>query len=265
MAIIMSIINQKGGVGKTTTAEALARGLAELHNKKVLCVDMDAQGNISYSLQARETGIANVWDVLREPHKIETALQEVAPNITLIASTPLLANADMELTGNGRQAKLKEALQRVADSYDYIIIDTPPALGILTVNALVASSQCVITSQADIFSMRGISMLYTTITTIKQYINPALQIAGILLTRFNPRTSLSKAVLEQMNLSAQSIGTKLFNTFIRECNAIKEAQATRESIFSYAPKSNASYDYQQFIWEVIPQPEHKLQAKPKLK
>ena len=260
MAKTFTIINQKGGVGKTTTAEALARGLTEIRNKKVLCIDLDPQANLSLTLQAEEGKLTSL-DVLQNPHKVQEATQAIAPNLFCIPSTAKLTNAG---TTGGVQhvTKLKEALQLVSKDYDYIIIDTPPSLSILTINALVASQECVITTQADLFSMRGIVSLYASIRVVMSKANPDLKIAGVLLTRFNPRTSISKAFVEQMEKTVASMNTKLFKATIRECNAIREAQVKLESIFTYAPKSNASKDYKAFIDELLPVKAKPLPTKP---
>lgn len=262
MAEVIAIINQKGGVGKTTTAEALAVGLATTHGKKVLCIDMDAQGNLSFALKA-QTGVqgVSVYDVLTTPNKIKSTFQHVADNITVIASTPLLATMELNLNAKDRATRLKQALQPIRNDFDYIIIDTPPALSVVTINALAASDRCVITSQADLYSVQGLSTLYATIETVKA-VNPELKIEGVLLTRFNPRTSLSKVVVERLENMVKDIDTKLFKTTIRECNAIKEAQASLKDIFTYAPKSNAAIDYRNFIKEVLHEEDKPILKKP---
>ncbi|GHT96840.1 hypothetical protein FACS1894122_15510 [Alphaproteobacteria bacterium] len=151
----------------------------------------------------------------------------------------------------GKEYKLVEALERIKPNYDYIIIDTPPALGILTVNALTACDSVIVPAQADVYSLQGIEQLHDTVSTVKQYCNKNLKIQGILLTRFSYRTILSKNILELLEQTAEKIQTKLFKTTIREAIAIKEAQANRQDIFSYAPASNAAIDYNNFINELL--------------
>ena len=135
--------------------------------------------------------------------------------------------------------------------YDYCIIDTPPALSILTINALTACTGAIIPAQADIYSLQGIGQLNNTIQTIKKYCNPALTIKGIILTRYNSRSVLSKEVTEMIEQTAAELNTKVFDTKIRECTAMKEAQAMKQDIFTYAPKSNASADYNAIIKELL--------------
>ena len=150
-----------------------------------------------------------------------------------------------------KENSLKEALKEVKDIYDFIILDTPPAMNILTVNTLTASNKAIITAQADIFSLQGIRQLADNIEAVKRHWNENLTIEGILLTRYNSRSLLTKGMTENMEKMAESIGTKLFNVKIRECVAIKEAQATGQNIFDYAKKSNASNDYNKFIDELL--------------
>lgn len=247
---IITIINQKGGVGKSTTAAALGAGLVR-GNARVLYIDLDPQGNLTYSLGADAAGLPGktALDVLMKAATIEEAALNV-DGAQLVPSTPALAGTDMTLTATGKEYRLKEALAALGDKYDYCIIDTPPALGILTVNALTAASGAVIPAQADIFSLQGIAQLYCTVDAVKQYTNPALEILGILLTRWNGRAIISRDIMELLEETAEKLHTRLFSTKIRECIAIKEAQAQRENIYDYAPKSNAAEDYFAFVEEI---------------
>ena len=139
--------------------------------------------------------------------------------------------------------------------YDYCIVDTPPALGILTVNALTAATGAIIPAQADIFSLQGISQLGGTLDAVKKYCNPDLSVMGILLTRYNDRAVIGREAAEMTERTAGQLGTELFTARIRECTAIKEAQARRQSIYSYAPKSNAAADYAALVAEIMTQEE----------
>lgn len=244
----LAIINQKGGVGKSTTAHAIGAGLK---NKgfSVLFVDLDAQGNLSYTLGASTQG-SNALGVLQRPMSAKEAIQSTEQG-DVIASSPALAGADILITETGKEYRLREALESVKGAYDYCVIDTPPALGIVTVNALTACEEIIIPAQADIYSLQGISQLANTIETVKRYCNPALSVAGIVLTRYNSRSILSREVAEMISETAEQLHTKLFEAKIRECTALKEAQARKENIFSYAPKSNAASDYKQLLKEVI--------------
>lgn len=243
-----AVINQKGGVGKSTTSLAIGAGL-RLQGFKVLFVDLDAQGNLTYTLGGNVRGY-NALGVLERPETATAEVQET-PQGDLIASSPALANADTIITQTGKEYRLKEALTALAGNYDICIIDTPPALGILTVNALTACNSAIIPAQADIYSLQGISQLNTTIETVKKYCNPSLSIMGIVLTRFNGRTIIRQEISELLEETAAQLNTRLFPTRIRECTALIEAQARRQSIFIYAPKSNAAIDYTALVNEII--------------
>ena len=166
-----------------------------------------------------------------------------------------MAVADATLTATGKEYRLKEALQALKGKYDYCIVDTPPALGILTVNALTAATGAIIPAQADIFSLQGIGQLGGTLDAVKKYCNPDLSVMGILLTRYNDRAVIGREAAEMTERTAGQLGTKLFTARIRECTAIKEAQARRQSIYSYAPKSNAAADYAALVAEIMTQEE----------
>lgn len=188
--------------------------------------------------------------VLQKPETIKEEIKNTSQG-DIIASSPVLSGADTLLTETGKEYRLKEAIELIKDLYDYVIIDTPPALGILTINALTACNGIIIPAGADIYSLQGISQLTGTIETVKKYCNNSLEILGILLTRYNSRAIISREVADMLEKTAKRLNTKLYNTKIRECTAIKEAQAMRESIFTYAPKSNATADYKALIDEIM--------------
>lgn len=244
----IAIINQKGGVGKSTTAHALGAGLA-LKGYKTLFIDLDAQGNLSYALGADLGGYGSMG-VLQRPETILSEIQTI-DQIDIIASTPALSGADLALSETGKEYRLREALNFAQESYDFCIIDTPPSLGILTVNALTACSGAIIPAQADLFSLQGIMQLHGTIGAIKKYCNPSLRIMGILLTRFNGRAIIRKEIASILKETAGQFGTILYESKIRECTALVEAQAKKMSIFQYAPKSNAASDYAGFVQEIL--------------
>ena len=248
MSKALAIINQKGGVGKSTTALAIGVGLS-LKGYTVLFIDLDAQGNLSYTLGADTKGY-NAMGVLERP---ETAKEEIqhTPQGDIIASSPKLAGADKLLEETGKEYRLKEALESLQGAYDYIIVDTPPALGILTINALTACTGAIIPAQADIYSLQGIGQLNSTIETVKKYCNPSLSIMGIVITRFNGRSIIRREVAEMLEHTADQLHTKLFSSKIRECTALVEAQATKQNIYSYAPRSNATADYKALVDEII--------------
>ena len=248
MSKAIAVINQKGGVGKSTTALAIGAGLS-LKGYSVLFIDLDAQGNLSYTLGADTKGY-NAMGVLERP---ETAKEEIqhTPQGDIIASSPKLAGADKLLEETGKEYRLKEALESLQGAYDYIIVDTPPALGILTINALTACTGAIIPAQADIYSLQGIGQLNSTIETVKKYCNPSLSIMGIVITRFNGRSIIRREVAEMLEHTADQLHTKLYTSKIRECTALVEAQATKQNIYSYAPRSNATADYKALVDEII--------------
>lgn len=248
MSKVYAIINQKGGVGKSTTAEALASGLS-LKGFKTLAIDLDAQANMSYTAGAK-TDRETALDVLTGEVDAADAIQHTK-NGDIIAASKTLAGADAFITDTGKEYRLREAIESIKEAYDYMVIDTPPALGILTINALTACDSIIIPAQADIYSLQGIEQLAETIKPVKKYCNPALAVDGILLTRYNHRSILSREVAELAGKLAEKLGTKLFRATIREAIAVKEAQISQQSLYSYAPRSKAAEDYTRFIAELL--------------
>lgn len=245
----VSIINQKGGVGKTTTALELGRGLG---NKgfKVLFIDMDPQGNLSYTLNHEATEY-NALDLLQGKTLGGVELSTVVYSCCLISSSPYLSSCDKVLNETGREYKLKEALEPVKDKFDYCIIDTPPALGTVTINALTASESLIIPTQADFYSLLGIQQLKDTLLTVKKYCNPSLYCRGLLLTRYNTRSNFRKGVSSLLEQLAAELDTRVFTTHIREGVALPEAQALKTSVYEYAPRSGVAQDYKEFIKEFL--------------
>ena len=250
MKEVIAVSNQKGGVGKSTTANALG---AYLFHKgfKVLYVDMDAQGNLSYSMGASNKAISSL-EVLTGTATAKEAIVQTAQG-DLIPASPALSNADALLKDTGREYKLREALGPILGDYDYIILDTPPAIGTLTINALTACNSVIVPAQADIYSLQGIGQLVQTVQTVKRYCNRDIAIKGLLITRYNARALLTKDMTELLEDTANHLQTKLYTTKIRECIALKEAQASQQDIFTYSPKSNATEDYTAFVEEVLGQ------------
>lgn len=248
---VIAVINQKGGVGKSTTAFAIGVGFS-MKNFKTLFIDMDAQGSLSYTLgvDTANTAEANTLSVLAGETRAAEAIRTTIHG-DVIASTPALAGADTLLTTVGKEFRLSEAIEPLKALYDIIIVDTPPALGILTVNALAACTDALIPAQADIYSLQGIRQLYGTLQAVQKYCNPHLRIMGILLTRFSGRTIIGREIAELIEEMAEQLQTKLYTTRIRESTAIKEAQARRQSIYTYAPKSNAAEDYNALMDEIL--------------
>ena len=231
---IISIINQKGGVGKTTTALNLSTALRK-KNKKILLIDLDPQCNLSNTVNA--TAKNNIYDVLTDKVSLSEAIEA-----DFVSSSPYMANLNN---------KTQFTIIKNETDYDYIILDTPPSLGIITLNALSISDNIIITTTADAYSLQGINQLITTILAIKQKRNPNIKIKGILLTRFIARTVISKNVITVLEGLTKQLGTKVFNTKIRECIALREAQMLNKDIFSYARYSNGAFDYEKLAGEVL--------------
>lgn len=244
----IAVINQKGGVGKSTTAATVAAGLS-LKGYKTLSIDLDAQANLTYTAGAKTTG-STALGVLTGEAKAEDAIQHTDSG-DIIAANKALAGADAFIADTGKEYRLKEALESVSAAYDYIIIDTPPALGILTINALTACDSVIIPAQADIYSLQGIEQLAETMKPVKKYCNPSLKIEGILLTRYSPRSVLSREVAELAEQLAARLGTKVFKATIREAIAVKEAQISQQTLYQYAPKAKVTEDYTALIEELI--------------
>lgn len=248
MAMIFTVNNQKGGVGKTTTSHALGAGFAA-RGKRVLLIDADPQANLSLSVGA-DISDGTIYDVLQGKASVADVIQRIG-DLDVIPSNILLSGADLEFTNTGREFLMREALEPVADQYDYVVIDTPPSLGILTVNALTVSNKVIIPMTADIFALQGMDQLGNTIQQVRKWTNPNLKIAGILLTKHSNRTILGRDLAEAIEVIAQNMGTKVFDTKIREGIAMREAQTQRSDIFAYAPNSNPGVDYALLIDEIL--------------
>ena len=246
--MIYSIVNLKGGVGKTTTAAALWAGLGK-RGYRTLAIDLDPQQNLTYNSGAGESG-KTVLSLLTREASAEEAIQHTDFG-DIIAASKALAGADAFLVETGKEYRLKEALEPIEDNYDYIIIDCPPSLGALSVNALTVCNKAIAPSQADYFSLQGIEQLAETVKSVKKYCNHELEIMGILMTRYNDRTVLTKNITKYVEQISDKLNTKLFETKIREGIAIKEAQLSQQSIFDYAPSSNVAADYKKFIEELL--------------
>ncbi len=250
MTRITTVLNQKGGTGKSTTAQTLAAGLNR-RGYKALVIDADPQGNTSYTMQADplKTGL---YDLLRGNVSAADVIQHTTQG-DIIASSLDLAGADMEFTQQGREYLLREALEAISGEYTHVIIDSPPALGIMSVNALTASTDVVIPVCADMYSLQGLQQLLATIGRVRKYSNPALSVAGLLITRKGGNTLATRAMLEQIQATADAAGLYLYRATIREATAVREAQIMRASLFEHAPTAKVTGDYSSFIDEYTAQ------------
>jgi chromosome partitioning protein len=200
---------------------------------------------------ADTTGLG-LYDAMRGDASVADIIQKTEQG-NILPSTQLLAGADIEFTDTGREWIVDSLLKNLPEEYSHVVIDCPPTLGILTVNALTASTDVIIPMGADIYSLQGLYQLYSTIEKVKKFCNNSLTIAGILLTRYSDRTILSRHIREGITEKATELGAKIFNTAIRDGIVVKEAQTQQTSLFDYAPKSNPTMDYSAFIDEYLVQ------------
>lgn len=243
---IISLVSRKGGAGKTTTAQAITAGFTA-KGLKVLAVDLDGQSNLTYSMSANSDGVT-IFDVLTGAADIRDAVQYTDAG-DIIAANTSLDLADMKLTGAGRNLLLKNALESLQAEYNLIILDTLPFFGVLTLNAMAASSGVIIPAKADIFNLNTFNKTCGLINSVKKALNAELNLYGVLLTHFKPNTKNTRELLSLFEQAAQEQGTRVFNSKIRETVSIQTAQAMQRNILTYQPKSNAAKDYQAFINE----------------
>lgn len=249
--VTVTITNQKGGVGKTTTAHILSAGLAR-QGFKVLAVDVDPQTNLTFTagIDPLESGV-NLYNLMKKQASSLQAVQPTKSGFSIIPGSLDLAGADMEFTQAGREYMLKEALEPLKGEFDFCIIDTPPTLGILTVNALTASQKVIVPMCADVYSLQGLSQLQGLIGNVQKYCNPALTIDGLLLTKYSPRAVINRQLKESLQEVAEQLKTKVYTAAIREAVAIREAQLLQSDIFTEQPKANVTQDYTAFINEFL--------------
>lgn len=248
MATIIVLTNQKGGVGKTTTTGALAAGLG-IKGNKVLAVDLDPQGNLGFSLGIDIEEGHTIYEVFQKKASVREAIKQ-AEHCDVIPSNILLSEGEIVFQGQDRQLLLKNALKEVEDIYDFIVIDTPPALNLLTLNGYAAADYLIIPMASEILSLVGLVQLQDTVEGIKSSMNPELDVLGILLTKYNKRTNLAKDVLDLAWEVARQAGCIVFDSKIRNGVAAAEAPAHGLCIFDYSPRSNPAKDYQAFVDEV---------------
>jgi len=251
MAIAVTIANQKGGVAKTTTAHALGAGLKD-RGYKVLVVDADPQGNLSSSINAEVYGCETIYDVMTKKTPVKNVIQQFDAFDVVPANIILSGIEHKLLSEPGREFRLDETvIAPVSGEYDYIIIDTPPTLGILTMNAIMAADEIIIPTTASIFAATGIEQFKIFADSILPYKkNKGFRYNGILVTKYNPRTTVSRELKKFTEELSKVIGVKIYNTYIRFSVAVEEAQVQKIDIFSY-DKNNIAEDYNLFVDEFL--------------
>ncbi|NPV89054.1 ParA family protein [Coprothermobacteraceae bacterium] len=243
----LAIANQKGGVGKTTTALSLATLFSK--ERKVLLVDMDAQGNATTGLGVSKSQLKlTTYDVLVADAPVSETILKVRENLYLIPSSLDLAGAEVELVNLlSRESRLRNALEPVSDRFDLIIIDTPPSLGLLTINALTASDWLLVPIQCEFFALEGVGQLLKTVNLVKKFLNPKIDILGYLLTMYDKRTKLSQEVERELR---EYFGDKVFSTVIPRSVRLAEAPSYGQSIIEYDRHSAAAQAYARLAEEI---------------
>lgn len=250
MAQIIAVANQKGGVGKTTTTVNLGASLAYA-GKKVLLIDMDAQGNATSGLGVRKGEVdKDIYDVLINEEPLEAViLSSSRENLSMVPATIQLAGAEVELTSlMARETRLKRAVETVEDQYDYILIDCPPSLGHLTINAFTASDSVLIPVQCEYYALEGLSQLLNTVRLVQKHFNKDLKVEGVLLTMLDARTNLGFEVVNEVK---KYFREKVYQTIIPRNIRLSEAPSYGLSIIDYDLKSKGAEVYQELAKEVL--------------
>ena len=250
MVKVIAVDYQKGGVGKTNTAVNLAACLAAL-GRKVLLIDSDPQGNATsgFGFDKRDIKKCVYDNLINEVPMQETVRATVYDNLSIVPATIQLAGAEIELVSlMNREGRLKNALERVKHEYDYVLIDCPPSLGLLTINALTAASSVIIPIQCEFYALEGVTMLMNTIQLVQRNLNPALKLEGVVMTMFDSRTNLAQDVVEEVK---KYFTTKMYQTIIPRNVRLSEAPSHGQPVIDYDAKSKGAQVYMELAREVI--------------
>jgi len=247
----IAVINQKGGSGKTTTVVNTGWYLSE-SKRKVLIIDLDPQAHSTIHLGLEPPEVEkSIYEVLTNEISFEEAIFQVKENLFLVPSKIELASAEIELvTAVGREKILKEAIKKYQKNFDYILIDCPPSLGLLTLNALTTGNEVFIPIQAEFFALEGLTKLLQTIQLVKKRLNSSLEISGIIITMFDKRKNICKDVAKKVK---EHFKNKVFKTMIRENVRLAEAPGFGKSIYQFSPDSHGAEDYKNLTKEIIKQ------------
>jgi chromosome partitioning protein len=247
MSKIYCFANHKGGTGKSTTTLNVGAGLVRL-GKKVLLIDLDPQTNLTVMLGIYSRPSKNLYELFSEECKVEETILSIKDKFDLLPSSLDLSGAELEISNErGRETKLKRLIAPIVSKYDYVLIDAPPSMSLLTINGLVASQKVFIPVQTEFIALNGLAKFVEIINKIKA-LNPELQIGGVIATRYDNRKVLNRGVVEKIK---ELFGNKLLNTIIRENIAVAESVAGGLDIFSYAPKSYGAEDFSLLVNEII--------------
>lgn len=247
MTQVITVTNQKGGVGKTSISSALIAGLHQ-RGARVLGVDIDPQGNLGFSFGLEIEQGPSIYDVLIGTHSIEEAIVQTEYG-DILHTDIMLSGVESEATfpRTGRESMLSRHLNRVKNNYDFIIIDTPPSLNILTINAYVASTGLIVPMEGEVLSLVGISQIQDTIETVRKSFNPELKVLGIVMNKFNARSILNREILELAEQVAEQLGSQVFSSKIRRGVDVAKAPAHGQSVLTYRPDCKPAMDLRKLV------------------
>ena len=248
---IISVSNVKGGVGKTTTAAVLSAGLAT-KGYKVLMIDSDPQTNLTMCFMPEpKDGTPSLYHVYADGKTLDEVKFSIKMNLDLVIGDFELCNADMQFLKAGRLKMLQKAFKELKGVYDFAVIDTPPNLGILSLNAFFVSDYIIVPMAADSFSLKGVRLLKQILDEVEEETERDIVVIGLLLTKYTNRTNVSKLLEKSVNSAAELLNTKVFESRIRQATVLQESQIAKIDLLEYAPKAPVTADYEAFIDELL--------------